>query len=901
MPVTSAKGELFGPEFEKILSQRKAEADEFYESITPPTRKRRCDQWSMRQALAGMLWSKQFYFYDIGQWIKDHFPGAESSARSRQFRNGEWTHMVNADILSMPDKWEYPWYAAWDLAFHCVPLAAVDPDFAKQQILIMLKEQYLHPSGQIPAYEWNFGDVNPPVHAWAALYVYHIDKQNHDGEGDLTFLKSTFQKLLVNFTWWVNRKDRSGRNVFEGGFLGLDNIGVFDRSAPLPTGGCLEQADGTAWMAFFSQSMLEIALELAQHDPLYQDFVVKFAEQFLAIGAAMDRVGEHADEMWDEQDGFFYDVLRLPDGTATRLKVRSMVGLLSLCATTVIPPETLASCPRVTERAKWFLDRHPELAATAADPRKPGEGGRFLLALLNEDKLRRVLAIMLDEREFLSPFGIRSLSRRHASEPFVYQLHGGQTFRVDYAPGRNPPSGAVWRQLELARPGLDAGQPSASPRSAQALCLLRRQLQGRMPDRFRQGDEPFPGRQRSWRSPDLYLLSRRGRMPPSGLRRRRIVPNRSELARQYSLLRIFPRRQRRRHRRKSSDRLDRRHRHRHPDAKFVERGSNSWRTSRGQTLSPFRRRAAGERACCSHSAGGSEVNDLRITMTSTTAPESPSDFSMVLGGPLYQLFLRLHIVRAPLDLLIRRMVIISLFAWLPLLALSIFVGRAWGGVKVPFLYDIDAHVRFLIALPLLILAEWVIHIRFRPIIGQFLERNIITPEDRPRYDDIIQFILPSYCAMIVAEVILVLFVIFVGPILWRHQSALEASTWYADVGPGGMHLTLAGIYFRYVALPIFQFMLLRWYFRLFIWCRFLWKVSRLNLNLLPTHPDGAGGLGFLAGSAHAMLPFLLAQPHCSPAGIANHIFFDGRKTDRLQNGDSRLRDLSVTSVLMRPF
>src|SRR5688572_28051366 len=265
--------------------------------------------------------------------------------------------MENTDIISMPDKWEYPWYAAWDLAFHVLALTLVDPQFGKQQLDLMLQQRYLHPNGQIPAYEWNFGDVNPPVHAWATLYVYHIDKAARGGRGDVDFLKGAFQKLLLNFTWWVNRKDRTGRNVFEGGFLGLDNIGVFDRSSPLPTGGCLEQADGTAWMAFFSQCMLEMAVELAQHDAVYEDFVLKFVEHFLAIASAMDHVGEHADEMWDEADGFFYDVLRLPDGTATRLKVRSMVGLLSLCASTVLTPESFKDLPRVVERVRWFLDR----------------------------------------------------------------------------------------------------------------------------------------------------------------------------------------------------------------------------------------------------------------------------------------------------------------------------------------------------------------------------------------------------------------------------------------------------------------------------------------------------------------------------------------------------------------
>ena len=427
---SGAEGKPSGPEFDRVFAERIREANAFYASITPATLTP--DRASvMRQALAGMLWSKQFYHYDISRWLQ------ERDTPGNAPRNTEWSHMVNADIVSMPDKWEYPWYAAWDLAFHCVPLAAVDPGFAKQQIRLMLSEHYLHPNGQMPAYEWNFSDVNPPVHAWAALYVYHIEKQIRNEEGDLRFLKSSFQKLLLNFTWWVNRKDRNGRNVFEGGFLGLDNIGVFDRSAPLPTGGYLEQADGTAWMAFYSQCMLEMSIELARHDPVYEDFVMKFLEHFLSIASAMDHLGARTDEkMWDEEDGFFYDVLRLPDGTATRLKVRSMVGLLSLCATTVIAPDSFRDMPQLADRVRQYLDRHPELIGQIASPREPGVGGRRLLALLNEAKLRRVLGVMLDESEFLSPYGIRSLSRRHAAKPFVYHLDG-QEFRVDYAPAES--------------------------------------------------------------------------------------------------------------------------------------------------------------------------------------------------------------------------------------------------------------------------------------------------------------------------------------------------------------------------------------------------------------------------------------------------------------------------------
>ena len=424
----------FGQEFDQLFAARAGEADEFYAGIKP---KGLGDDAAlvMRQALAGMLWSKQFYYYDVEAWLQETPEDPHAPKQRFNPRNRDWQHMVNADVISMPDTWEYPWYAAWDLAFHTVALALVDRDFAHHQLDLMLRESYLHPNGQIPAYEWNFGDVNPPVHAWATLFVHNIEKEQ-TGEGDINFLKHAFQKLLLNFTWWVNRKDASGRNVFDGGFLGLDNIGVFDRSSPLPTGGRLEQADGTAWMAFFSQCMLEIAMELAQHDPVYEDMAMRFIQHFLRIGSAMDRVGEHADEMWDEEDGFFYDVLRLPDGSATRLKVRSMVGLLPLCATTVVSQETSRRLPRLIERARWFLNRNRDLAAHIAPPDKPSASGYNLLCLLDETKLRRVLARLLDENEFLSPYGIRSLSKFHEQHPYTFNL-GRDVFRVNYLPGES--------------------------------------------------------------------------------------------------------------------------------------------------------------------------------------------------------------------------------------------------------------------------------------------------------------------------------------------------------------------------------------------------------------------------------------------------------------------------------
>jgi hypothetical protein len=422
--------------FDEVFRDRLAEADEFYQGITPLAVRSDPDRMAvMRQALAGMLWTKQYFYYDLHTWLKEHQVGPYSPLElKKRVRNSEWFHLFNDDIISMPDKWEYPWYAAWDLAFHMLPLSSVDPDFAKSQLDLMLRNDYLHPNGQIPAYEWNFGDVNPPVHAYATIQIYKIDKERKGGKGDIEFLKYAFSKLLVNFTWWINRKDRFGNNVYEGGFLGLDNIGVFDRSSPLPTGGSLEQADGTAWMVFFSQQMLRIAVELALHEPLYEEYVSKFFEHTMWISGAMDRAGEHADEMWDEADGFFYDVLRLPDGGAMRLKVRSMVGLLPLAAVAVFEAEALEKLPLFRRQARAFLERHPEFAKNLHMPGTPGINGRRLLCTVNEEKLRRILTRMLDENEFFGPHGIRALSRYHLDHPFVFH-HGGQEFRVGYLPG----------------------------------------------------------------------------------------------------------------------------------------------------------------------------------------------------------------------------------------------------------------------------------------------------------------------------------------------------------------------------------------------------------------------------------------------------------------------------------
>jgi len=422
-------------DFERTFTDRIADADEFYARITP----RVLDEDARlvhRQALAGMLWSKQYYYFDLERWLDEHQSHPLLTAARQGVRNSDWFHMLNADIISMPDKWEYPWYAAWDLAFHTTSLALVDFDFAKEQLLLMLRNLYFHPNGQIPAYEWNFSDVNPPVHAWATLFLFNMERTL--GRADMRFLERSFQGLMLNFNWWVNRKDPAGRNVFAGGFLGLDNIGVFDRSAELPTGGSLEQADGTAWMAFYCQAMLEIALILSEYDPMYEEVAFKFVQHFMWISYAMDRIGEHHDEMWDEEDGFYYDLLRLPNGQATRLKVRSMVGLLPLCASTVFEANDVTKHPRLMEMIALFRARHPELMSHVAPTEAGfiGHNGRRLLSVLNATQLRRVLGYLLDENEFLGPYGIRSLSRYHLDHPFRFWT-GGQEFTVGYLPAES--------------------------------------------------------------------------------------------------------------------------------------------------------------------------------------------------------------------------------------------------------------------------------------------------------------------------------------------------------------------------------------------------------------------------------------------------------------------------------
>jgi hypothetical protein len=427
-------GELFGEAFDAMFETRKHEADAFYETVIPKDVSADTRD-VMRQALAGMLWSKQFYHYVANEWFKGDPSQPAPPLERFKGRNREWAHVYNADILSMPDKWEYPWYAAWDLAFHAVPLALVDSDFAKEQLALIVREWYMHPSGQLPAYEWAFGDVNPPVHAWAALRVYKIEKKRK-GHGDRIFLQRIFHKLLLNFTWWVNRKDADGRNVFQGGFLGLDNIGIFDRSAPLPTGGFIEQADGTGWMAMYSLNLLAIALELAIDDPSYEDVASKFWEHFLYIAGAINHMGAEANGMWHEEDGFFYDFLCLPDHGRVPLRIRSMVGLIPMFAVQTLEPDLVEQFPGFKRRMEWFIEHRPDLTSNVASMTAAGRGQRRLLSIMNPAQLRRVLHVMLDENEFLSSYGIRALSRVHRDQPYSLWV-GGNEYRVKYEPAES--------------------------------------------------------------------------------------------------------------------------------------------------------------------------------------------------------------------------------------------------------------------------------------------------------------------------------------------------------------------------------------------------------------------------------------------------------------------------------
>ncbi len=419
---------------EEVIKKRITETDDFYTFIIPITLDRDSKN-IMRQSLAGMVWSKQFYQYVVRKWL-DGDPNYPPPPESRRHgRNAHWQHAHNDDVISMPDKWEYPWYAAWDLAFHCIPIALIDVEFAKHQLLLLLREWYMHPNGQIPAYEWAFDDVNPPVHAWAALRVFQIERKR-TGTGDRAFLEKIFHKLLLNFTWWVNRKDSEGDNVFEGGFLGLDNIGVFDRSNELPDGGRLEQSDGTSWMAMFCLNMLAIALELAKEDRVYEDVASKFFEHFVYISDAMNNVRNDDTELWSERDGFYYDVLHLEGTKNLPLRVRSMVGLIPLFAVETLEEELLDKLPDFKRRTDWFIKNRPNLIQDVACLQADGVSERRLLALVNQDRLRRVLRVLLSENEFLSDYGIRALSRFHKAKPYKFNF-GGQRHEVAYDPGES--------------------------------------------------------------------------------------------------------------------------------------------------------------------------------------------------------------------------------------------------------------------------------------------------------------------------------------------------------------------------------------------------------------------------------------------------------------------------------
>jgi hypothetical protein len=419
---------------EQVFADRLREAGEFYAEIAP---RDLCDDGRtvMRQAFAGMLWSKQFYHYIVRDWLKGDPAYPPPPEERKHGRNHEWTHLYNSDVISMPDKWEYPWYASWDLAFHCLPLALVDPEFAKDQLTLLLREWYLHPNGQLPAYEWALGDVNPPVHAWAAWRVYKIE-QKREGRADRKFLERVFHKLMLNFTWWVNRKDAQGMNIFQGGFLGLDNIGVFDRSAPLPSGEFIEQADGTGWMAMYSLNLLRIALELAREDSAYEDVASKFWEHFLYIAKAMNHLGADGVGMWDEEDGFFYDALNMPDGSHVPLKIRSIVGLIPLFAVETLEPRLIDQFPGFKRRMQWFIENRPDLTYNVASMEVPGKGQRRLLSIVDPDQLRRILKRTLDEEEFLSPYGIRGISRAHRDQPYVLRVDGVE-HRVEYEPAES--------------------------------------------------------------------------------------------------------------------------------------------------------------------------------------------------------------------------------------------------------------------------------------------------------------------------------------------------------------------------------------------------------------------------------------------------------------------------------
>ena len=542
----------FGADFDAVFEERIAEADAFYDSLATPdlSDDARAVQ---RQAFAGVLWSKQFYHYDVSRWLRGDPEGPEPPKERLTGRNSEWGHLFNADVISMPDKWEYPWFAAWDLAFHCIPLALVDPDFAKQQLVLLLREWYMHPNGQLPAYEWAFGDVNPPVHAWAAWRVYKIDKKR-SGQGDRKFLERVFHKLLLNFTWWINRKDADGKNVFQGGFLGLDNIGVFDRSAPLPTGGHIEQSDATSWMGMYCLNMLAIALELARDDSAYEDVASKFFEHFVYICRAMNNIGGEGIELWNREDGFFYDVLDLPDGRNLPMKVRSMVGLIPLFAVETLSSEAVDKLPGFKRRMQWFLENRPDFAQHVETEAAPGGKVERFLSLVNRQRLKQICRYLLDENEFLL----------HPRDPRVVAVSPGASVHLERhgrrAPRRLRAGGildrTLRRQLQLAGSGLVSGQLPDHRVAAEVPFLPGGFLPRRVPGRQRADAHALGGRRRDLAAAEPDLPARRRRQA-ARLWRRGEASERSPFPRPHALLRVLPRRQRRRHRRLAPDRLDR--------------------------------------------------------------------------------------------------------------------------------------------------------------------------------------------------------------------------------------------------------------------------------------------------------------------------------------------------------
>ncbi len=541
--------EAFGAEFDEMFARRLREADAFHQQTPGAGQNGEDKSIVLRQVYASLLWTKQFYYYTIQEWLKGDPAQPTPPPERLDGRNAHWKHLYNRDVISMPDKWEYPWYAAWDLAFHMIPFARIDPDFAKHQLELFLREWYMHPNGQIPAYEFAFGDVNPPVHAWSAWRVYKMTGQR--GKRDRAFLESVFQKLLMNFTWWVNRKDADGNNLFSGGFLGLDNIGVFDRSKPLPNGGFLQQADGTAWMAFYCLTMLSMALELAQANRAYEDMASKFFEHFIHISDAMNMVG--ASGLWDDEDGFYYDQLKTPRARQIPLKTRSLVGLMPLIAVEVLEDEQLECLPGFRKRMEWFLNYRQDLAALVTPGSAGAHESRRMLAVAPRERLERVLRYMLDETEFLSPYGVRSLSQIHRDHPYVFQA-GQEEQRVAYVPGDSTThifgGNSNWRG------------PVWFPINYLIIEALERyhhfygeKLTGGMPDWFRQHDEPQAGRERT-RAEDGQLIPAQRKRRASLRGRRPAVRERSALARPRALPRVLPRRQRPRSGREPSDRVD---------------------------------------------------------------------------------------------------------------------------------------------------------------------------------------------------------------------------------------------------------------------------------------------------------------------------------------------------------